>query len=932
MQEGAQKADRNRALLAHLQDELAQVTSAREVIDTTGSLLAAHLDISFVSLTQVDPDQQAAGLYVMWSDGRMPPFPDRGHLADYVSGDVVAALRRGETAVCRDAEGDPRAHGDAVGAIGLRSWVVVPFRRGGDLLSIFSVADRKAHDWRDDEVELLGDVAVRVLPRLERARAADALRASEERFRTIVTTANEGISMMGKDGRITFVNDVLAKSLGYGPDELIGRRPAELSADHDTARVESELRERVGGRTGRYDLRVKKKTGEMIWFLINASPIYDADGGIVGAVALFTDIDERKKQEAALAFQAHLLANVHDAICALDASYRITYWNEAAEELFGWTREEAIGRLSRDLLEANVQGMKWDDALQALLDEDSFRREVHYRHKDGREIWAEVHSRLIRAEGGEVEGVIAAFRDIREQKRAQQALTWEAARLRAIVEAAPVGLGIVAADGEVLTRNAVLRKIWAGEAPVHSIDEFEAYKAYWPETGSPLGPQDWPAAQALEHGRSIADMVVDIEKFDGTRGTIVLSTAPIEDEGRVLGAVTIVQDITRIRENEQALKFLTDEVRTLHETVVMDGSLTSTELAGDVVMQAHTLLASEGSSIFLLSEDGSLRRAAGVGAPDPEGVDDLVAQTIGERTAVVRHLPPPEGEASGSRGIVLLGVPLMIGGQAQPPESAEGPPHEEDIVFGALAFTYQNRRSLDDNRVRIARAFADQAALAIENARLRARIEEAAIEAERTRLARDLHDSVTQSLFAASLKAEALAEMLDDPEVARNAVEELRRLTRGSLAGMRTMLLEMRVDALTQTPLPELLRHLVEAGGGRIGADVRLNVEGRRQQLPPDVQTALYRVAQEALNNVARHARAGEAWVDLRLGDHRVRLEIGDDGHGFDPDTESAGHFGLRNMRERAEAIGGRFGIVTGPGRGTVVTVEWPLKEGEDHA
>ena len=348
--------------------------------------------------------------------------------------------------------------------------------------------------------------------------------------------------------------------------------------------------------------------------------------------------------------------------------------------------------------------------------------------------------------------------------------------------------------------------------------------------------------------------------------------------------------------------------------------------------QADTLLGSEGSSIFLLSEDGSLRRAAGVGAPDPEGVDDVIAQAIGEKAAVVRHLPPPEGEASGSRGVVLLGVPLVIRGETQPPGSAEKPLHYEDIVFGALAFTYRNRSSLDDNRVRIARAFADQAALAIENARLRARIEEAAIEAERTRLARDLHDSVTQSLFAASLKAEALAETLDDPDVARNAVDELRRLTRGSLAGMRTMLLEMRGDALTQTPLPELLRHLVEAGGGRIGADVRLNVEGRRQEVPPDVQTALYRIAQEALNNVARHARASEVWVDLRLSDQCIRLEIGDDGRGFDPGTESAGHFGLQNMRERAEAIGGSFGIVTGPGRGTVVTVEWPLEEGEDRA
>ena len=543
-----------------------------------------------------------------------------------------------------------------------------------------------------------------------------------------------------------------------------------------------------------------------------------------------------------------------------------------------------------------------------------------------------MRSHLIRAADGEVEGVIATFRDIREEKMAQQALTREAARLRAIVEAAPVGLGIVAADGEVLTRNDVLRKIWAGEAPVRSIDGFEAYKAYWPETGEPLMARDWPAMQALENGRSTADMVVDIERFDGTRGTIVLSTAPIEDDGVVLGAVTIVQDITRIRDNERALRFLTDEVRALHETVVLDRSLTSTELARDVVTQADTLLGSDGSSIFLLSEDGSLRRAAGVGVPDPESVDDLIAQTIGEKTAVVRHLPPPEGEASGSRGVVLLGVPLVIRDESRPLGPAEKPSRYADIVFGALAFTYQDQASLDDNRIRIARAFADQAALAIENARLRARIEETAVEAERTRLARDLHDSVTQSLFAASLKAEALAEMLDDPAVARKAVEELRRLTRGSLAGMRTMLLEMRGDALTQTPLPELLRHLVEAGGGRIGADVRLNVEGRRQQLPPDVQTALYRIAQEALNNVARHAGASEIWVDLRLSDHRVRLEIGDDGRGFDPGAESAGHFGLQNMRERAEAIGGRFGIETGPGRGTVVTVEWPLKEGEDHA
>ena len=669
---------------------------------------------------------------------------------------------------------------------------MVPFRRQGTLACTFCAADAGARHWRDDEIELLHDVARRVFPRLERVRA-----------------------------------------------------------------------------------------------------------------------------EAALALQAHLLANVHDAICALDAEYRVVFWNEAAELLFGWSRDEAMGQPTKDLLQASIPGRTRDGALADLLREGSFEGEVLYKHKDGHDIWADVHTRIIRTKDGRVEGTVATFRDIGEQKRAQQALTWEAARLRAIVEAAPVGLGVVGADGEVLLRNDVLRKIWAGEAEVRSIDEFESYAAFWPETGTRLRPEDWPAAQALASGQSFADVVVDIERFDGTRGTIVLSTAPILDDGAILGAVTIVQDITRVREAEQALRFLTDEVRSLHEAVVMDQSMSSIELATSVVAQAGLLLGSDGSSIFLLGEGGSLRRVAGVGAPDREGVDDLVAETIGERATAIRPLPPPAWEAAETRGSVMLAVPLVIRGE----------------VFGAMAFTYENRRILEESQLRIARAFADQAALAIENARLRAGVEEAAREAERTRLARDLHDSVTQSLFAASLKGEALAELLGDQEGAPvAAVEEIRRLTRGALAGMRTMLLEMRADGVVHTPLPDLLRHLVEASGGRIGTDVGLTVQGEGM-LPPDVQTAFYRIAQEALNNVARHAKASRAWVDLRFtATEAARLEIGDDGVGFEGEG-GGGHFGLHTMRERADAVGARFRVVSGAGRGTVVTVEWPFGEEEgDHA
>jgi PAS domain S-box-containing protein len=619
----------------------------------------------------------------------------------------------------------------------------------------------------------------------------------------------------------------------------------------------------------------------------------------------------RARSDALVAFQAHLLANVHDAIVALDVHSRVTYWNEAAEDLFGWTPDEALGSPAEGLLDWSLPGSDGPMEPAALLHDGRYRGEVRCRHKDGHELWADVHAREVRSETGVVEGSLLTARDISEQRRTREALAWEAARLRAIVDAAPVGLGIVAADGEVLLRNDVLRRIWMGEAPVHSVEEFDSYNAYWPDTSVRLRPEDWPAARALKDGSSFADLVVDIERFDGTRGTIVLSSAPIIHDEDILGAVTIVQDITDVREAEQALRFLTEEVRALHEGLVTGRALSSAEVAADVVAQAAQLLGSDGASIFLLGEDGALRRVAGVGVPDPREVDDLVAEAVGERRTSVA--PGASGDTDAETGGGLLAVPLMI----------------RDTMFGAMSFTYEDRRRLDEARVRIAGAFADQAALAIENTRLRSHIEEAAAEAERTRLARDLHDSVTQSLFAASLKAEALAESLQggrDP--VDGTAEELRRLTRGALAGMRTMLLEMRPDGLARTPLPELLRHLVEASGGRIGADVCLEVRGEHP-VPAEVRGAFYRIAQEALNNVARHARASDVQVELTLDDHVARLEVTDDGQGFDPDDVPPGHFGLSTMRERAEAIGARLTIATGSGRGTVVIVEWPLGNGE---
>jgi signal transduction histidine kinase len=251
-----------------------------------------------------------------------------------------------------------------------------------------------------------------------------------------------------------------------------------------------------------------------------------------------------------------------------------------------------------------------------------------------------------------------------------------------------------------------------------------------------------------------------------------------------------------------------------------------------------------------------------------------------------------------------------------------------DDVFGVIALYYSEPRPFSDDDLGLASSFGDQAALAIENARLREQMERSAVAAERSRLARELHDSVTQSLFAASLTAEALLRAPDPMSTqARQGLRDVQRLTRGALAEMRALLLEMRPGALAQSPLGDLLDHVVQATRARTRVAIELTVTAPRP-LPPDVTIALYRIAQEAMNNMVRHSRARTAWATLTGSDEAVELVVGDDGRGFDPATVGPEQLGLGIMRERAEAVGASLVIASEIGHGTVVSVTWSAGRG----
>ncbi len=199
---------------------------------------------------------------------------------------------------------------------------------------------------------------------------------------------------------------------------------------------------------------------------------------------------------------------------------------------------------------------------------------------------------------------------------------------------------------------------------------------------------------------------------------------------------------------------------------------------------------------------------------------------------------------------------------------------------------------------------------------------------ERQRLAQNLHDAVNQSLFSAGLIAEVLPRLWErEPEEARRSLEDLRHLTRGAMAEMRALLAELRPTTLTDTELGDLLRLLANAFTGRtnIPADVTVNGEGN---LPADAQVALYRICQEALNNIAKHARAGKVEIDLQNTPKGLELHIHDDGCGFSPTKVApSGHYGLGMMQERAEAVGAKLKITSQPGKGTEVIIHWGEQE-----
>lgn len=217
--------------------------------------------------------------------------------------------------------------------------------------------------------------------------------------------------------------------------------------------------------------------------------------------------------------------------------------------------------------------------------------------------------------------------------------------------------------------------------------------------------------------------------------------------------------------------------------------------------------------------------------------------------------------------------------------------------------------------------FAHLAAIALQNAENFVQVQELAALKERQRLARELHDAVSQTLWSASLVADLVPAVWEqDVTKGREKLLRLSQLMRGALAEMRLLLLELRPSSLVEMEMGEALRQLIAATICRTQKNISLTVKGQCS-LSPEVQVALYRIAQEALNNAVRHADASQIAIELRCMPEQLSLAVSDNGRGFDPATIPPGHLGLEIMRERAAAIGAEIEIASGINQGTRITV-----------
>lgn len=564
--------------------------------------------------------------------------------------------------------------------------------------------------------------------------------------------------------------------------------------------------------------------------------------------------------------------------------------------------------------------------------------ETKHLHKDGTVFPVRVDITAIKDKDSRVLYRVVNVQDISQRKAAENALRESEQRNSAIISTLAEGIVFHDASGVITLCNAAAERILG-----LSTDQLLGRTSIDPrwrtvhEDGSPFPGETHPAMVSLHTGTSLTNVVMGIYRPDDTLTWISINTHALFSADKKIRAVIVsFTDITEQRSMyellEQRVEARTRELQAMLEvSQIVNSNLELGPLLKIILEQLKHVIDYAGAGIAELDGDdfvvveyvGPVPREIMLGSrssmhqetgyqkvaesKQPVIIDDIWSN---EPWLNLLRKITNENMLAKFRDIhCWMGIPLI----------------SRDQLLGVLRLDHHEPKHFTSAHADLGLAFANQVAIAIENARFHEQVQRLAAFQERQRLARELHDSVSQALYGIALGARTAQLRLErEPEKLAEPLDYILSLAEAGLSEMRALIFELRPESLQNEGVVVAITKQADALRARHKLEVTADL-GSEPDISLDRKEALYRVTQEAMQNIARHSHATKVDVRLHRSDSCIVLEIHDNGMGFDPGRGYPGHLGLQSMQERVALIGGDFAIVSQPGTGTTISVSLPM-------
>lgn len=728
----------------------------------------------------------------------------------------------------------------------------------------------------------------------ERQRAEEAQREAEQKYRDIFENALEGIFQTSPDGRFVIANPALARMFGFDSTEELIRERADISKQHYVDPKRRDEFKRLFEEEGivrHFEYEAYRKDGSRIWVSENVRAVRDQSGAVLCYEGSAQDITDRKRAEEALRESEEryreLFENAKDATYVHDLSGRYTSVNRAAEKLSGHSREELIGRRFTDFVPPEQIEIVSEHLCRKLVEEGETTYETEVIARDGRRVPVEVSSHLIYQSDVGI-GVQGTARDITERKRADDQLRQARDFAENLIQTANVIILGLDVEGNINLFNQTAEEITGYTAA-------ELKGRSWFETLVPRDryPYVWDEFIRVAGGWMSTTFENPILTKSGEERYIMWQNSQVRVDGKVVATISFGNDITERKRAEEALRQSEERFSKAFHSSPAALSIAPLE---------------DGR---LLEVNAAFLRMTGFSR----------AEVIGRTTVELGLWTSPSrramAEALRERGAVEN---LEIKFQKKSGEIRDGLLSAELIHLDAGPSVLGIGQDVTE-RNRTAEALQRYPHQLLE-----------AQEAERQNIARELHDQIGQVLTAIQLNLQTVWETCESSE-SRALIDEGVAIVDEALAQVRDLSFELRPSLLDDLGLATALRWYADRFAQRTGisATTAIDLPESPIRLRRELETACFRIVQEALTNVVRHARARKVSITLRSSKDQIRLSIKDDGTGFDVHTRNlAGSVGLRGMRERALALGGRLEIKSSPSRGTEIRAYFPGESKKD--